>query len=81
MIIGFETEIITTSHNIDSEKWEHKHYGLTIEDSVWIPTCVIIFSSCRKSEMGASGSFVVKNVETISVVGGNPAKKFKKVCA
>ena len=81
VIIGSETEIITTSHNIDSEEWEHKHYGLTIEDYVWIPTRVMILPSCRKIEYGgvvSSGSVVVKNVETMSVVGGNPAKEFKK---
>lgn len=81
VIIGSETEIITTSHNIDSEEWEHKHYGLTIEDYVWIPTRVMILPSCRKIEMGgvvSSGSVVVKDVETMSVVGGNPAKEFKK---
>lgn len=48
VIIGSETEIIITSHNIDSEEWEHKHYGLTIEDYVWIPTRVMILPSCRK---------------------------------
>lgn len=52
VIIGSETEIITTSHNIDSEEWEHKHYGLTIEDYVWIPTRVMILPSCRKINMG-----------------------------
>lgn len=81
VIIGSETEIITTSHNIDSEEWEHKHYGLTIEDYVWIPTRVMILPSCRKIEYGgvvSSGSVVVKNVEAMSVVGGNPAKEFKK---
>lgn len=81
VIIGSETEIITTSHNIDSEEWEHKHYGLTIEDYVWIPTRVMILPSCRKIEMGgvvSSGSVVVKNVEAMSVVGGNPATEFKK---
>lgn len=26
----------------------------------------------------SSGSVVVKNVETMSIVGGNPAKEFKK---
>lgn len=52
VIIGSKTEIITTSHNIDSEEWEHKHYGLTIEDYVWIPTRVMILPSCRKINMG-----------------------------
>ena len=81
VIIGAETEIITTSHNIDSEEWEHKHYGLTIEDYVWIPTRVMILPSCRKIQYGgviSSGSIVVKDVESMSVVGGNPAKEFKK---
>lgn len=81
VIIGSETEIITTSHNIDSEEWENEHYGLTIEDYVWIPTRVMILPSCRKIGMGgviSSGSVVVKNVEAMSVVGGNPAKEFKK---
>lgn len=81
VIIGSETEIITTSHNIDSEEWEHKHYGLTIEDYVWIPTRVMILPSCRKIQYGgvvSSGSVVVKDVESMSVVGGNPAREFKK---
>lgn len=81
VIIGLGTEIITTSHNIDSEEWEHKHYGLTIEDYVWIPTRVMILPSCRKIQYGgviSSGSVVVKDVESMSVVGGNPAKEFKK---
>lgn len=81
VIIGSETEIITTSHNIDSEEWELKHYGLTIEDYVWIPTRCMILPSCRKIEMGgviSSGSVVVKDVKSMSVVGGNPAKEFKK---
>ena len=52
VIIGAETEIITTSHNIDSEEWEHKHYGLTIEDYVWIPTRIMILPSCRKIQYG-----------------------------
>ena len=81
VIIGSETEIITTSHNIDSEEWEHKHYGITIEDYVWIPTRVMILPSCRKIQYGgviSSGSVVVKDVESMSVVGGNPAKEFKK---
>lgn len=81
VIIGYGSEIITTSHNIDSEEWEHKHYGLTIEDYVWIPTRVMILPSCRKIQYGgviSSGSVVVKDVESMSVVGGNPAKEFKK---
>lgn len=80
VIIG-KSEIITTSHYIDSPDWEHKHYGITIEDYVWIPTKVLVLPSCRNIGYGAvigSGSVVVKNVEEMSVVSGNPAKEFKK---
>ena len=78
---GGGTEIITCSHNIDSPEWEHKQYGLTIEDYAWIPTNCLILPSCRKIGYGSvvgSGSVVVKNVDAMSVVSGNPAKEFKK---
>lgn len=81
VIIGSETEIITTSHNIDSPEWEHKGYGLVIEDYVWIPTKVLVLPSCRLIGRGAvvgSGSVVVKNVVEMSVVSGNPATELKK---
>lgn len=81
VIIGYDTEIITTSHNIDSPDWEHKNYGITIEDYVWIPTKILILPSCRNIGYGAvisSGSVVVKNVDSMSVVSGNPAKEIKK---
>ena len=81
VIIGSGTEIITTSHNIDSPDWEHKYYGITIDDYVWIPTNVLVLPSCRHIGRGAvigSGSVVVKDVEEMSVVSGSPAKEFKK---
>lgn len=81
VIIGRDTEIITTSHYIDSPDWERKKYGITIEDYVWLPTNVMVLPSCRKIGYGAvasSGSVIVKDVEPMSVVGGNPAKEFKK---
>lgn len=81
VIIGSNTEIITMSHNIDSPDWEHKSYGIEIEDYVWIPTKILVLPSCRKIGYGAvigSDSVVVKNVEPMTVVSGNPAKEFKK---
>lgn len=81
VIIGSGSQIITTSHNIDSTEWEHKYYGIEIEDYVWIPTNVLVLPSCRKISYGAvvgSGSVVVKDVGTMSVVSGNPAVEFKK---
>ncbi|MGN1375494.1 MAG: acyltransferase [Prevotella sp.] len=81
VIIGSGTEIITTSHNIDSPEWEHKYYGIEIEDYAWLPTNVLVLPSCRKIGHGAvvgSGSVVVKNIQPMSVVSGNPATEFKK---
>ena len=81
VIIGQNTEIITTSHNVDSAEWEHKYYGIVIEDYVWLPTKVLVLPSCRRIGRGAvvsSGSVVVKDVEMMSVVGGNPAKLIRK---
>lgn len=81
VIIGYNTEIITTSHYIDSPEYEHKYYGLEIEDYVWITSNVLILPSCRKIGYGsiiAAGSVVAKDVPPMSVVGGNPATIIKK---
>lgn len=80
VIIGSRTSIITTSHNIDSKDWEHKNYGITIDDYVWLPTNVMVLPSCRHIGYGAvvgSGSVVVKDVPAMAVMTGNPAYKFK----
>ena len=80
VIIGAEVEIITTSHNIDSEEWEFKSYGIEIENFSWIATKTCILPSCRKIGVGAvcgACSVVVKNVESMSVVSGNPARHIR----
>lgn len=81
VIIGSGTRILVSSHNIDSTEWERKPYGITIEDYVWLPTNVLVLPSCRRIGRGAvvgSGSVVVKDVEPMAVVSGNPAREFKK---
>lgn len=81
VIIGSDTEILTNSHNIDSAEWEHKSYGIIIEDYVWLPIRIMVLPSCRRIGYGAvvsSGSVVIKDIEKMSVVGGNPAMELKK---
>lgn len=81
VIIGSGVEIITVSHNIDSVDWEHKFYGIQIEDYCWLATRSFILPSCRKIGYGAvcaAGSVVVKNVDSLSIVCGNPAKFLRK---
>lgn len=84
VIIGENVQIITCSHNIDSPNWEFKAYGLEIFDYAWLATSTLIVPSCRKIGYGAvcgAGSVVIKDVDELSVVGGNPAMhiKYRKV--
>jgi acetyltransferase-like isoleucine patch superfamily enzyme len=81
VIIGSQVEIITASHNVDSVDWEHKYYGVEIEDFCWLATRALILPSCRKIGYGsvcAAGSVVVKNVEDMSIISGNPAKSIRR---
>jgi acetyltransferase-like isoleucine patch superfamily enzyme len=74
-IIG-QCEIITTSHQVDSPDWKIKHYGIEIDDYAWIANRALILPSCRKIGYGAiagAGSVVVKDIEKMSIVNGNPA--------
>lgn len=81
VIISNDSEIITTSHYIDSPEWEHKNYGIEIEDYVWMASNVLILPSCRRIGYGAvigAGAVVVKDVPPMTVVGGNPARIIKE---
>lgn len=53
VIIGQGVKIVTTSHNIDSPEWEHKNYGITVSDYVWIATDAMVLPSCRTIGYGA----------------------------
>lgn len=83
VIIGSDVKIVMGSHNIDSPNWEHirSNKGLVIEDYVWLCPDSVILPSCKKIGYGAvigANAVVVKDVDTMSVVSGNPAKEFKK---
>jgi acetyltransferase-like isoleucine patch superfamily enzyme len=83
VIIGSGVEIITCSHEIDSLEWEFKPYGIEIDDYAWIATRAFILPSCRRIGRGAvcgAGSLIVKDIEELSVMSGNPATpiKFRK---
>ncbi|MBC7620508.1 MAG: acyltransferase [Candidatus Saccharibacteria bacterium] len=76
-IIGKDVEIITVSHNIDSPDWEHKAYGLIIEDYCWLATRAFILPSCRMIGRGAvcaAGAVVAQSIAPMQIVMGNPAK-------
>ena len=76
VIIGSGVEIITVSHNVDSIEWEHKYYGIEIQDFTWLATRSFILPSCRLIGYGAvvaAGAVVFRNVESMMIVSGNPA--------
>ena len=78
VIIGSGAKIITCSHDIDSEEWTLKRYGIEIEDYVWIASNALILPSCRKIGRGAvigAGSVVAKNVDAMAIMVGNPATR------
>lgn len=62
-------------HTIDNPK------PITIEDNVWIGANVFILPgvTIKSGSVVAAGSIVVKDVESNTVVGGNPAKKIKSL--
>lgn len=78
VIIGRGVSITTQSHNIDSLYWETiGNGGLVISDYVWCATFVTILPGCRRVGFGAvlgAAAVVVKDVEDLMVIGGNPAK-------
>lgn len=76
VIIGQNVEIITCSHNVDSEEWEHKEYGLVIDDYVWLATNCTILPSVRRVSFGAvvgASAVVTKDIGSMNIVAGNPA--------
>ena len=81
VIIGQGVKIMTTSHDIDSPEWDLKHYGIVINDYVWIATDALILPSCRQIGYGAvvgGGSICVRDIDEMSVVSGNPAQEIRK---
>lgn len=81
VIIGAENEFLTQSHNVDSTEFDVRNFGLIIEDYVWISTRTLLLPSCRKIGFGAvigAGSVVHKDVDSMSIVSGNPAVELRK---
>lgn len=79
--------IITDVHNYNGDSLPYgKDYiikNVCIEDNVWIGDNVLILGGIKIGE-GAiiqAGSVVSSDVKSLSIVGGNPAKEFKKRCS
>lgn len=78
--IGRDVYILTASHNISSSHFEMTTSPTIIGNNVWIATRATISKGVTIGDGAVVGaeSLVVKDVESWTVVGGNPAKFIKK---
>lgn len=84
-LIGYNVQIFSCNHNIPSNKDKifesgHQCKKVTIGKDVWIGAGSIILPGVKIGDgavIGA-GSVVTKDVESFTIVAGNPAKLVKK---
>ena len=78
--IGKDTYLITGSHDITSNGFELITKPITIGSCCWLTTGVTILPGVEIGDYSviAANSTVTRNVDTQTVVGGNPAKFIKK---
>lgn len=75
--IAQETNIWTLEHDVHSDFHKSKGSNVIIEDYVWIASRVTILPGVKigRGAVIASGSVVTKDVPSMSIVGGVPAKR------
>lgn len=83
-LIGYKSMIFSANHVIPPDKGRifdsgHEKRPVSIGKDVWIGAGCIILPGVTIGEGAviAAGSVVTRNVESFSVVGGNPAKLIK----
>jgi acetyltransferase-like isoleucine patch superfamily enzyme len=74
--ISNDIVILTADHDLNTPDFAGRNRAVVIEDYVWIGTRAMLLPgvSIRKGALVAAGSVVTKNVESLQVVGGVPAK-------
>ncbi len=77
--ISQEVFIITADHDPNSEMFEGRIKGVSIDDFAWIGTRAIILPGVKigKGAVVAAGSVVTRDVLPYTIVGGIPAKFIK----
>lgn len=74
--IAQETNIWTLEHDVHSDTHKDKGGDVVIEDYVWIASRVTILPGVRigRGAVVATGAVVTKDVPSMAIVGGVPAK-------
>ena len=75
--IARETNIWTGQHDYNNDEHLYVTMPVYIEDYVWLTSRTTVLPGCRigKGAVVASGAVVTRNVESMAVVGGIPAKR------
>ncbi|MBO4633612.1 MAG: putative colanic acid biosynthesis acetyltransferase [Lentisphaeria bacterium] len=78
--ISQDSFLCTASHDMCSPIMELVTAPITIENQVWVCARAIILPgvTLKEGAVVAAGSVVTKNVDSWTVVGGNPAKPIKR---
>jgi len=78
--IAHDCKIYTLGHDVDSPFFETKGKSVKIEDNVVIFSNVLIMPgvTIKKGAVILPGSIVTKDVDSYSVMGGNPARCIRK---
>lgn len=83
-LIGHRATIATINHAFNPrQRHIHNLAPVHIEADVWLGSNVTIVPGVRigRGSIVGAGSVVIKNVEPMSIVAGNPARKIKDVPA
>jgi len=85
VVSGIGTQILGLTHNYEDLDTPIKNQGVTgtkihIEDDVWIGGNCVILQGIKigNHSLVAAGSVVTKDVDSYTIVAGNPAKPIKR---
>ena len=79
-VVSQGVKLCTAGHDITSSIMELSHSPITISDEAWVAGWAIVLPGVTIGEgaVVAAGAVVTKDIESWTVVGGNPAKFIKK---